>query len=415
MKAANVRRKRLEELLSLAQTYRGCNRKQLAQALGRDASNLVPDSGIPKMDLVVALARVLDWPVEEVVNSLWTNGPTTNGHGEVEDFRSLEQSSKENHREGRYNDAVELARRAYAAGSSGEDRALACNREAMGWDGLGRHTQALEACQRGLRARGVSTDRRMMLQVNLANAYYCLWHLVESGAMAQNLILRYESDPPANRLNRAVQAFAFYVRGHSHRRLLAIEPEETGRYARLARNDLSVSQRLYLELAEEFGDDSYRGIAHTCEGGILEADAALGQRDAGEVLERYTSELDALVDPEDYPVGDALESYGWWCIFGCNVALRHLTDQREMQRRMAVFTNKADEVAEQLGNWSIRERVFTMEYARRQRFTDWSGMESEWTIDTDDVRVITGTMGRFPVFHETGWRILRTAKVIRGN
>ena len=98
-----------------------------------------------------------------------------------------------------------------------------------------------------------------------------------------------------------------------------------------------------------------------------------------------------------------------------NVALRHVDDERELQQRMAVFTNKADEIAEELGNWSMRERVFTMEYARRQRFCDWTGVDVDWTIDNEDVRVIAGTMGRFPAFHQTGWRILQTAKYIRDN
>ena len=82
---------------------------------------------------------------------------------------------------------------------------------------------------------------------------------------------------------------------------------------------------------------------------------------------------------------------------------------------MAVFTNKADEIADRMRNWAIRERVFTMEYARRQRFVDWTGMEADWAIDSDDVRVITGTMGRFPAFRHTAWRILRTAKVVKGS
>ena len=80
MGADASRRGRLEELLHLAQAYRGWNRRQLARALQRDASNLVPASGLPKIDLVVSLANVLDWSVEDVVKSFWLNevtAPTT--------------------------------------------------------------------------------------------------------------------------------------------------------------------------------------------------------------------------------------------------------------------------------------------------------------------------------------------------
>ena len=111
--------------------------------------------------------------------------------------------------------------------------------------------------------------------------------------------------------------------------------------------------------------------------------------------------------------GDCLESYGWWCIFGCNIALRHLTDERELQSHMAVFTNKADEIAEALDNWSIRERVFTMEHSRWERAVGCTGFDIPRIVDEEDVRVITGTMARFPAFRDTGWEILKSAKVIR--
>ena len=64
------RRECVEELVALAKIYRGWNRKQVARALRRDPSRLAPASGIPKLDWVVALATVLDWPVDEVATFL---------------------------------------------------------------------------------------------------------------------------------------------------------------------------------------------------------------------------------------------------------------------------------------------------------------------------------------------------------
>ena len=43
-----------------------------------------------------------------------------------------------------------------------------------------------------------------------------------------------------------------------------------------------------------------------------------------------------------------------------------------------------------------------------------TGFEIPHVIDNDDVRIITGTMGRFPSFRPTGWRILETAQIIDG-
>ncbi len=110
--------------------------------------------------------------------------------------------------------------------------------------------------------------------------------------------------------------------------------------------------------------------------------------------------------------GDWLESHGWWSIFGCNITLRHITDERDLQRFMALFTNKADEIADHLDHWALRERVFAMQFEGHQRLIGWTGQEVPVVIDNDDVRLITGTMGRFPRFRETGWSILNAANII---
>ena len=121
--------------------------------------------------------------------------------------------------------------------------------------------------------------------------------------------------------------------------------------------------------------------------------------------------LEQVVDPSAIQPGDQLESWGWWAIFGCNVSLRHLNGE-SMHRQMAVFTNKAIEIAERLGNWSMRERAFTLEHFRRQQAGLEEVQEQSWPLDDDDIRVITGTMGRFPSFREVGWQILRGARVL---
>ena len=86
-----------------------------------------------------------------------------------------------------------------------------------------------------------------------------------------------------------------------------------------------------------------------------------------------------------------------------------------MHRQMAVFTNKAIEIGERLGNWAMRERAFTLEHFRRQQ-ADLTGVEEDpWPLDEEDIRVITGTMGRFPAFREVGWEILRNARVLEND
>ncbi len=130
-------------------------------------------------------------------------------------------------------------------------------------------------------------------------------------------------------------------------------------------------------------------------------------------LEEIGTMLSDVVDTDDHPRGDWLESYGWWSIFGCNIALRHIDDERDLQRFMALFTNKADEIAQRLDHWAMRERVFTLQYAGHQRFIGWTGREAPYTIDNEDVPLITGTMGRFPQFRPVGWQMLHTACVVQ--
>jgi hypothetical protein len=192
---------------------------------------------------------------------------------------------------------------------------------------------------------------------------------------------------------------------------MAVEPHQTKPLADEARRDLGQALSLYRRLAVDCDDEVLEGRANTCFGALVEADVALGRRRASEALDLLCAGLDRVRDTSSLSA-DRLESYGWWCIFGCNIALRHCSDERALQQHMAVFTNKADEIANLLDDWSMRERVFTMQYTRWERAAGSTCFEIPCVIDSDDVRVITGTMGRFPTFRKTGWRILQTAQII---
>jgi len=410
MELQERRRQRLCRIIDLAQTYRGWTRRELARALRRDPTKLVPSSGVPKLDLVVDLATVLDWSVEDVVSFFW-NGPDGGANDALPagDFEALDDMMREAHREGRYTLMVDLARQAFDVAEDPEQRARACNREAGGWDGLGRYQNSLKAVQQGLRQSPVPGPYRRMLQSNLANAYYSLWSLVEARAVANDLVSWYEECPPDSLRDRKTLAFARYVAGHACRRLMSLEDDRREYFAKVALRDLEASMDAYEAIAGETGDDSFRGIADTCRGGLLEPQVALGRLDPRDAIDAVTARLEtADADLR----GDRAESIGWWCIFGCNIALRHLTDERELQSHMAVFTNKADEIAERLDSWTIRERVFTMEHTRWERAIGCTGFDIPCVVDHDDVRIITGTMARFPTFRETGWKILNTARVV---
>jgi hypothetical protein len=49
---------------------------------------------------------------------------------------------------------------------------------------------------------------------------------------------------------------------------------------------------------------------------------------------------------------------------------------------------------------------------RRERLERSTGFDPEWVLDAEDIRTIAGTMGRFPSFRDTGWRILSQARIV---
>lgn len=406
MDAIHERKSAMHRFVSLAQAYRGWSKTQTAERLGREVAKVVPESGNPKLDLVVAIADALDWPVGDVAETLWRPTELSDASTPSAPFRELDAAARTAHREGRYHDMLELAKLMVAAAGTGNERAVAHNRQCGAYDGMGRFTRSLSAIQQGMAQPDVLPRTRLMLRVNLANAHYTLWHLVESRSIAHELVHYFTDHAPVDRFERVAQAFAFHIRGQSARRSIECDGADAGAHAEAALGDLRAAHAAYSALALDFTDESYAAVAGTCHGAILECEAYLGLRDpAAAMAELETGVTNAMAcDP---PVrGDWLECYGWWAVNACNVATRSL-DGDAQHRALAVFTNMMSEIAETTDNWSLRERCFTIENA--QHATD---PDSEWLLDRGDLRVLCGTMSRFPSFRPTGWRILERAQVL---
>ncbi|MDP7086001.1 MAG: hypothetical protein QF360_00065 [Phycisphaerales bacterium] len=407
------RKKRLERLIELAQVYRNWSRRELAHKLGRDASKLVPASGNPKLDLIIELAEVLDWSVGDVTGCLW--GPAEDTPHSVktrhDTFKQLDARAKKAHASGNYRDMIRLAGKARAAATNPLERALACNRELGGWDGLGRFTRSLDVAREGLSESPVPADVRRMLQSNLANACYSLWHLTEARTIASDLINHFERSPATSVRDRRTNAFARYVLGSTHRRLMDVDPDRATVHAAKAHSMFHTAVDAFSQ-GEPKEQTRTAGIVRTCQGAILESEVMLGRLDPRQATAAVVDSMAEIIDLNAQPTGDLLESYGWWCIFGCNIAMRHISDERELHRLLALFTNKADEIADRLDNWAMRERVFSIQFDGHRRFIGWTGQNTPLTIDTDDIRMITGTMGRFPQFRDIGWNMLESANMV---
>ncbi|MEM7229051.1 MAG: hypothetical protein AAF432_09580, partial [Planctomycetota bacterium] len=238
----------------------------------------------------------------------------------------------------------------------------------------------------------------------------------EARAMASELIHHFDVTAPTSPREQLALAHAYYVRGNAYRRLIQVEPEHSDSAAVAGETDLQESKRLYEALADTVGVDAYRGVASTCYGGLLELAVERGERTARSVIEELMAGLDDVVDAPSYPKGDQLESLGWWCIFGCNIAQRHLMHDNDFFQMMATFTGKASDIAQRTGNWALLERVWSKEYDRRKRLEEFGGIPlSEWPIDSEDVHAILGVVSRFPRFRDCGWKILQTGRFISKN
>ncbi len=414
MDRSTERRDRLHRLIDLARASRGWSRAKLARALHRDPTKLYPESGNPKLDFLVHLADVLEWPVGEVAAAVWGSAEHVAalvGTGDDARFEECNQEALDCLDSGDFAGMADAAQQMYVNARTSEQRALACIREAGGWDGLGRFPKSLEAVQRGLAQGNISVKYRLILQANLANAQYTLWDLTPALGTTQVLAEWYEANPPAQVEDETRPAFVYYVRGNTHRRLMAIEEESRERHLHAGLADLGLAESMYLRLADALNLDGFRGIARTCRAGMMELQVEAGELDADRAVRQLTDSLDDIVEMSPDAPGDLLESYGWACIFGSNIALRHLSG-RPLQQAMAVFTNKALEIAERLNNWALRERVFTMQYTLHQQIVDATGLDLQYTIDEEDRTLITATMGRFPTFRTVGWQILETARVV---
>lgn len=422
------RRQRLHDLVDLARATRGLTRAALGTALKRDPTKIYPESGNPKTDFLVNLAGILEWPVGDVVEYIWDGSPGGAGpdplHGEGVrreeldglGFEDLFHRARAEHRDGRYRDMVETALAMYAIAESEDRRAFACAMEASAWDGLGRFTQEVDACRRGLARRGVSAYTRNILRADLANAWYCLWDLTPALGTATVLIEHYEHNPPTRQVDHKRPAFCRYVRGHTRRRLASTEADLALEHYRAAAEDLERARSQYEALAHELDDPSLLGIASTCAGGIEEARVELGELDPKQAVAHAVSLAETSRDGKagglsSDKTGDEVESIGWRCLFGANVCLRHLSG-RELQSSMDVLTSTAMAAADRLDNWAMRERAFTTKLKLHETLSQTTGLAFPLTIDTRQRALITQAMGRFPGFRATGWQLLGHAEVV---
>lgn len=413
----DLRKRRLEELLTLACIKRGWTKARLGKALGRDASNLLSDSGNPKLDYLVRLAAVLEWPLGQLAATIWggeelvLDSPKTD---EVETtlrtYDELRAAAHEAFLARDYGNALELARRMESVGRTPEERAFSIAKQAAHWNNLGRHPQAIDAATRGLQIEDIKPVRRLHLQTNLVLGLMRTRQFAVAMSLAGDVIACAKRLIATEKDARRELAFSLFARGTCHHELMMIESDLREEHAVDARQDLVSAAEEFRSCAIGLAAQELAWMADTCDATLLELRVANGSVTPSEAIQSVLRRFESVIDPskaDPYMI----ESIGWWAIAGCNIAVRHLGGP-ELQRTLAICTNKAIEAADAVDNWCLRERAFTLQFLGHQRLTDLTGLSFEFTIDAEDRARIASLIGRFPHFQALGSKILSAARVI---
>lgn len=407
----------------------------LAAKLGIDHKTLSRLGGSTRLSTVSALAEHLDLPLEIVAERLLgceaQDAPGVAGVAPPEDvdYDAARDAYFEAVSSGRSDDAQRAAEWMLArAGTDQVKRAesLSCASGAVEQQGL--YERALEFIRRAQQCRGIGDGLRMRLEVNLASYLLELRQLSEARGIAREVQQWYSEHPPSNaQLYRRVnEALAWYVDGFATLYEIGVHAERATELAPRALAACVRARDLHRALARDFPENRwYSSIALSCTAAVLWARVEARELDAATALAELSAGLPVDLDAHDGS-GQDLESYGRWCIAGAQIASAHATGAPQ-RHALALFLGKASDIAERTGNWSLWERVYTLELFRRSTLADYTTDACpdrvaclacvacvacvDWRLAPDEQDVLIGLMGRFPHFRQTAWRILDAARL----
>lgn len=430
--SADWARIRLEELLALTLSHRGWSIRQLAQRLNRSSSSLLPESGQPRLDLLVGLADALEWPLETVTDHLIGHLDEDTGPcqepglpASCEELLGLATESLPQHAAR----AAQLARTALLLADGAEARLRATELEADAWARLGRWDRTIQTIQREL--HGVRDDAGLAsadapaacgddparsghgLLLRLARAYHRSGCWAEGLAISRTLL---EERQGTDAGTLALRAEALILKALCTRDRFEFSRSVPEVPAQQALRDAQDAQTLlrWPAVADRSRDlgGAAPCLATMAAAIIIEQQAALGLTCGFAAVAKVLDGLEPWIDVQAAADREALAGAGWWCAIGLSTAARHLAGQRRHQV-LAVLSNKADEIASAVGCWSLRERVLRLEFERRSLAAEDGSAAEQWLLDEEDLRQVVGCIGASRRFRPIGLQILRSATLIR--
>lgn len=391
----SIARERLEELQALARTYRNWSVKELAIALGRQPGRLVPESGMPKLDLVVGLAKALDWPVEAVVEHIMRPvgavrpSPLRDG---ASDFAILYNDSLSRRAARDFIEAVRLAVRAHAIADTPTRQAAALYIESLAHEASGSYNEAIRCLREAIRKDGVSLDWRLLCDAQLANMLFMQGHQTHALGIAAS-VLEYSGTGEQTATLRLARAIAHWSRGHALRSSIPMANFEAwSGIATAARADFSASSEIAAELSTcgSISADRNLTFAACIESSILELDAVAGTREPEDAIERML----AIVREH----GDLRPSIGerkaWAAVSLANATKRFVADDIRRRGLLEVASGALRAHAVATSNWYFAHRHLELD-AERRRSLCGNGSASR-ALDATEARLVAGILGQIP-------------------
>jgi tetratricopeptide (TPR) repeat protein len=323
-------RERLEEVQALARTYRHWSVKELAHALGRQPGRLVPDSGMPKIDLVVGLAKALDWPVEAVVDHLMK--PASSSRGAVvqqdtaADYATLYNKSLEMRLARDYAEAIRLAVRAGAVADNPTRRAAALIIEAQAHESMGSFTESVRCLGMATRFDGVEADWRLYVDAHLANMLFMQGHVTQALGVATSVLEYGEKLQPTVRTSTA-RMLAHWSRANVLRSAIPSSGEiDAWRpLAESARSDLHAARDLGNELMQDVSDKPiyFRNFVGSIEPLLLELDTIC---DSASTEQAMRTLIEMVRSTSDGELGHG-QRKAWAAVAIASIARRFVSDE----------------------------------------------------------------------------------------
>ncbi|MFZ4749125.1 MAG: hypothetical protein ACOYMM_01320 [Phycisphaerales bacterium] len=394
-------RERLEELQALARTYRNWSVKELAHALGRQPGRLVPDSGMPKIDLVVGLAKALDWPVEAVVDHLMK--PASSARRSVvqqdtaTDYARLYNESLQKRLERDYAEAIRLAVRAHAVADTPTRRAAALLIETQAHEAIGSYSEAVRCVRESTRIEGVSAEWRLYADSCLAHLLFMQGNTSHALGIATS-VLEYGEKLPATIVTRTTRMLAHWSRGHVLRSAIPTATTAAWRpLASSAREDFRAAQSIGAELVEEAGQHPtyFATFVHCVDPVVLELDAVCDESSADESIRTL---LAMVRDDTNGHLGQG-ERKAWAAVALATTVKRFTTDEMQQRGLLEIASAALRAHAVATSNWYFAHRHLELDAERRRTLTG-NGVACR-ALDAVEAKLVAGVLGQIPASRDS--------------